>query len=120
RERVQVELNGVAELQHDVVAGVPQVRLERGVELHRVHPGNALREVAREYAEAGADLEDDVVGLELGQAADHAEDVLVDEEVLAEALLRRDVHPGKAKHSVAVRSICRSSSARFSRGSCAT
>ena len=64
-------------------------RLERAVELDRVDVRDALGEVAREDAEARADLEHDVVGLEVGEAPDHAEDVLVDEEVLAELLLRR-------------------------------
>ena len=49
---------------------------------------DAIGEVARQDAEAGSDLEHDVVAAELGEAADHAEDVLVGEEVLAELLLR--------------------------------
>ena len=40
-----------------------------------------------EHAEAAADLEHDVVGVELGGALDDAEDVRVDEEVLAEVAL---------------------------------
>ena len=87
----------------DVRAGVAQVRLERRVELDRVHVRDALGEVAREHAEPGADLEHDVVRLELGEPADHAEDVLVDEEVLAELLLRRRRSSGKPKHSAALR-----------------
>ena len=58
------------------------------VELDGVDVRDAVGEIAREHAEAGADLEHDVVRRELGEAADHAEDVLVDEEVLAELLLR--------------------------------
>ena len=65
-----------------------QVRLERAVDLDGVDERDALGEVAGEDAEARADLEDDVGGLELGEAADHAEEVLVDEEVLAELLSR--------------------------------
>ena len=51
-----------------------------------------LGEEAREHAEARADLEHDVVGRELGEPLDHAEDVLVDQEVLAERLPRDDGH----------------------------
>ncbi len=91
RERGEVEPERVAEVERDVRARVAQVRLERRVELDRVHVRDALREVAREHAETRADLEHDVVGREIGEAADHAEDVLVDEEVLAELLLR-DAH----------------------------
>ena len=73
------------------------------VELDGVDVRDALGEIARQHAEPGADLEHDVVGLELGEAADHAEDVLVDEEVLAELLLRRDVHAAvRSTRSVAL------------------
>ncbi len=78
----------------DVRARVAEVRLERRVELDGVHARDALCEVAREDAESGADLEHDVARVERGEPFDHAEDVLVDEEVLAELLLRRDVHAG--------------------------
>ena len=44
-------------------------------------------ENARQGAEARADLEGDVVRVELGEPGDDAEDVVVDEEVLAERLL---------------------------------
>ena len=81
------------------------MRLERAVELDRVDVRDALGEVAREDAEAGADLEHDVVRAEVGETADHAEDVLVDEEVLAELLLRRDPHSPNA--AVALASIWR-------------
>ena len=50
----------------------------------------------------GADLEHDVAGLELGEAPDDAEDVLVDQEVLAERLLRDDVHSPNAAVGVGV------------------
>ena len=90
RRRVEVgevERERVAELDADVrQAG--QVRLERAVDLDGVDERDALGEVAGEDAEARADLEDDVGGVELGEPADDAEDVLVDEEVLAELLLR--------------------------------
>src|SRR5262249_33641344 len=86
-----------------------KVGLERSVELDGVDVGDPLGEVAREDAEARPDLEHDVVWLEVREAADDSEDVLVDEEVLAERLLRGDVHSPKA--AVALASICRASSA---------
>ena len=61
-----------------------------------------VREIAREDAEPGTDLEHDVLRLELGEPTDHAEDVLVDEEVLAELLLRDDVQQAEALGRVAV------------------
>ena len=62
----------------------------------------------------GPDLEHDVVGVELGEPGDDAEDVVVDEEVLAEGLLRRDAHgDGRPKAASAFRSIRRSSAARL-------
>ena len=63
-------------------------RLERAVELDRMDVRDALREVAREDAEPGADLEHDVVRPELREPADHAEDVLVDAGNAGRALLR--------------------------------
>src|SRR4029079_11841128 len=54
-------------------------------------------------------LEHDVVAFELGEPADHAEDVLVDEEVLTERLPRCDGHDGEsANAALAFASICRS------------
>ena len=61
---------------------------------------HAIGEVASEDAQARPDLEDDVVGVELGEATDDAEDVLVDEKVLAERLLGSDAH-GSAKAAAA-------------------
>ena len=50
---------------------------------------DALGEVAGEDAEPGTDLEHDVVsGSSIGEPPDDTQDVLVDEEVLAERLLR--------------------------------
>src|SRR6185503_4691559 len=90
-ERGEVKPQRVAEVEVDVLAAVErlaQARLERTVELDGVHVGDAVGEVGRQYAEARADLEHDVPWFELGQPADHAEQVLVDQEVLAELLLR--------------------------------
>src|ERR671936_3218589 len=50
-------------------------------------------EIGREHAESGADLEHDVTRTELGEAPDHAQDVLVRQEVLTEVPLRADDHP---------------------------
>ena len=58
---------------------------------------DAVGEVRRQNAEAGPDLEHDVVRIELREPADHAEDVLVDEEVLAELLLRGGSAHGRAE-----------------------
>ena len=59
-------------------------------------------------AEPRADLEDDVGRVELGQPGDDAEDVVVDEEMLPEGLLRlRPAHgAGSPKAALAFRSIC--------------
>ena len=69
----------------------------------------AVGEAAREDAEARPDLEHDVVSVELGQAFDHAEDVLVGEKVLAELLLRTDAH-GQRNAAAALASIWAASS----------
>ena len=84
------------------VRGMPvEVRLEPAVDLDRVDVRDALGEEARQHAEPGPDLEHDVGGVELGEPLDHAEDVLVDQEVLAEALARRDA--SQAEDLVALR-----------------
>src|SRR5439155_11168605 len=87
----EVEPERVADLETDVRHG-RQVRGEGWVDLDRMDECDPFREVAREYAEAGADLKHDIVRRQLRQTADHAEDVLVDQEVLAELLLRADIH----------------------------
>ena len=109
----------VAEDDVDVLAEAAQRGLERAVDLDRVDPADSLGEEAREHALPGTDLEHDVVGLELRQPADHLEDVRVAEEVLAVLLLRPRAH-GSEKHSAALRSICRSSSAGSSPRACAS
>ncbi len=61
---------------------------------------DALGEVLGEHAEAAADLEHDVLGAKLGGALDHAEDVRVDQEVLAELAVRAHAeaaHPAQAR-----------------------
>jgi hypothetical protein len=64
---------------------------------------DARSKVPGDHAEAGADLQDNVLGAQLGEPTDDAEDVLVDEEVLAELLLGRDPHSPNA--AVALASI---------------
>ena len=54
---------------------------------------HARSEVLAQDAEAAADLEHDVVVGKLGRAPDHVEDVVVDEEVLAELAVRADAEP---------------------------
>ena len=71
------------------------MRLEPAVDLDGMNMPDAVGEVRGQNAETGPDLERHVGGVELGQPADHAEDVLVHEEVLAEIAVRRD---GPASH----------------------
>ena len=69
-----------------------QARREGTIELDRLHLRNALCKVRRQHAETGPDLEHDVGLVELREAADHAEDVFVGEEVLPELRLRSRAH----------------------------
>ena len=57
---------------------------------------DARGEVLGQHAEAAADLEHDVLRAELGRALDDAEDVRVDEEVLAEVALGPDAELARA------------------------
>ena len=82
------------------VERVAERGLETAVELDDVHVPRALGEVLAEHAEPAADLEHDVLVVQLGGAADHVEDVRVDEEVLAEVAVRPDAevaHPADAR-----------------------
>jgi hypothetical protein len=76
-----------------------------------VHVRDPVGEIRGQHAEPRPDLEDDVVGVELGEPADHPEDVLVDEEVLAEFLVRADRGPahGSANAAAALASIAAAS-----------
>src|SRR5262249_46448799 len=69
-----------------------QLGLERAVELDRVDSRDAIGEIRGQDAEARPDLEHDVVDVEVGESADDTEDVVVDEKVLPEPLLRTDAH----------------------------
>ena len=57
---------------------------------------DAGREIGAQDPEAAADLEHDIVRGELREAADHAEQVVVDEEVLPELAVRADAEARKA------------------------
>ena len=124
----QIEGQGVAELQVDVL--VPgkrfaERRLERAVELDRVHLRNPLGEVGGQEATTGADLEDDIGVVELREPADYAEDVLVCKEVLSELLLRPRAHgagdpTGNENAAVALASICEARSSGCSPRACAS
>jgi hypothetical protein len=78
-----------------------EVRRESPVQLDRVHVRDALGEEAGQHAEPRPDLEHDVRALERGEALDHAQDVVVDEEVLAERFLRRHLHSPKTSSALA-------------------
>src|SRR5438309_8950817 len=106
-------------MQRHVVADVAEPRLERYVEFDGVHLGDPRREEACQHAEPGSYLEHDVAGLELREPADDSEDVPVDEEMLAQLLLRRDPHAGSSKHAAALRSMRAASSAASSPRACA-
>src|SRR5688500_13404838 len=114
-ERGEVERERVAPVELDVRALVelPEMGGERAVELDGMDMARAVGEIAGQDAETGADLERDVPGVELGEPADHAEDVLVGEEVLAEPLLRNHRH-GREKAAVAFASMRAASSAASS------
>ncbi len=110
-----IERDRVDEADVDVgslAEAVLQVRRQPPVELDGVDMSDPVGQVLGQCARARADFEHDVVGAELGEPADDAEDVLVDEEVLAELLLRRDrdAH-GRPNARDAFASICVASSA---------
>src|SRR4029077_16705049 len=112
----EVELERVAEAKRDIRAScqaVDPLLLQRRVKLHRVPVSAQVCEIRGQHPGPGPDLERDVVAVELGEAADHAEDVLVDQEVLAELLLRPNAH-GRPNASVAFASICAPSASESS------
>src|SRR5262245_2036200 len=106
-ERHVVEGDRVPEDEVDVRRPVERLLerlLERRIELDRMDLAHAVREVAGQHAGAGADLQDDVLRLELGEPVDHTKEVLVDEEVLPERLLRPRPH-GRRKAREAFSSV---------------
>ena len=95
---VQVEVERVGDVQRRVRVGLERLaqrRLQREVDLHDVDVARERGEVLGQHAEAAADLEHDVLRAELRRPADDAEDVRVDEEVLAEVALGPDVEVGE-------------------------
>ncbi len=90
-ESRHVEVERVAPVEVGV-RDAGELRLEAAVDFGCVDVCDPVGEVAREHAEPGADLEHHVVGREVGEPLDHAEQVLVDEKVLAQALAWRDAH----------------------------
>ena len=86
-ERGEVEVQDVAPVERRCSGCSRSSGSSAPVDLDGVDVRDPVGEEAREDAEARADLEHDVVGLELGEPPDHAEDVVVDQEVLAERLL---------------------------------
>ena len=102
-ERAEVEAHRIAPV--DAHVGVRAGRVEQRVaqalvDLDDMHVASPLGEVLREHAQAAPDLEDHIGGSELGGATDHAEDVRVDEEVLAELPVgphRELAHPADAR-----------------------
>ena len=65
-----------------------QRRLEAAVDLDHVQVRDARSEVLGQDAEPAAHLEHHVAGIECGEPPDHVEDVVVDQEVLAELAVR--------------------------------
>ena len=92
-EAAEVKLDGVVEVERRVgerLERLGQRWLERPVHLDHVQMLHPRREVLAQHAEAAAHLEHHVACVELGGAADHAEDVVVDEEVLPELAVGPD------------------------------
>ena len=116
-ERGEVECERVAPVEVGA-RHVAEARLEAAVDLDRVNVCDALGQEPCQHAESGADLEHDVGGLELGEPLDHTQDVLVNEEVLAELLLRDDRHSANAASALA--SMRAASSAASSPRACAS
>src|SRR5439155_25269094 len=61
---------------------------ERTVDLDDMNVRDPGREVFGQHPQPAADLEDHIGRIELRRAPDHAEDVVVDQEVLAELAVR--------------------------------
>ena len=95
----EIDLQRVAPVQRHVRRAPDRVLQRRAqplVELDDVHVRDARGEVLREHPQTTADLEHDVRGRELREAADDAEHVRVDEKVLPELAVRTDrelAHP---------------------------
>ena len=104
RVRRELDAERVPEDDVDIVGEAAERRLEGAIDLDRMDAADAFGEVASEDALPRPDLEHDVVRPELGEAADHLEDVRVAQEVLAVLLPGPGAH-ASAKHSEVFRSI---------------
>jgi hypothetical protein len=85
--RAQVEDVGADD--GDVGTGLealPQMKAELLVHFHRHHSAGARRQLAGQDAEAGPDFDDRLFWGDLGGGDDARQDMLVDQEVLSEAL----------------------------------
>ena len=86
-ERGEVEAERVAECEIDVLTtakALGEMWLEPAVELDGVDARDSLGEVFGQNPQARPDFEHDVFRVELREPPDDAEDVVVDQEVLAE------------------------------------
>src|SRR5262249_56899252 len=104
-----VDLHGVGagEVEVGTRGELGEGRPEPAIELDRVDVGRRICEPPGQHPLAGADLEDDVAGVELGVADDRVEQVRVGEEVLAEPDQNRTYQPKRVR---ALASTTRSSS----------
>ena len=73
--------------------------LERAIHLDHVQVGHPGRQVLGEHAEPAAHLQHHVAGVELRGAVDHTEQVVVDQEVLAELAIGAHVELAQAPHA---------------------
>ena len=89
-----------------------QGRLERAVDLHDMEVRHLRREELRQHAEPAADLEHDIARVELGRGADHAQDVVVDQEVLAELAVGADAEGAQAPEARLARLVAHGPSTR--------
>ena len=90
---------GVGEVQGGVpVRGerVGERRLERAIDLDDVEVRDARGHELRQDAETPSDLEHDVLRRQLGEVADDAQDVVVDQEVLPQLPVRTNGEPLEA------------------------
>jgi hypothetical protein len=99
-EPVQGDAHGIAPVHRDVCPALErarQRRLQAAVDLDRVHVRTAAGQARSQSAHAGADLERNVLRLQPRQPLDHAEQVVVDEEMLSELLVRTQAELGQAR-----------------------
>ena len=119
-QRVEVEGERVPEVQLHIGPALESFskRLREGaVDLDRVHGCDPVGQVGRQHAEAWADLEDDVGRRESGEPPDHAEEVHVDEKMLAEVPLRNDGHASENAVAAFASSLAESSATSTARSS---